>query len=148
MTDPDLVDRHLGLALSDAEVERDQAIAWLLAHPDEVRPALVERIGRGQSEAPEIHLRLLAAIGGEGAVAAATAALVRGHPGESFWAAQALAALGPPGHVALADHADDPRPEVRHAVSTARSTMQGDDQATQPRNADPSRHHDAAEMGD
>lgn len=112
MNDPDLVDRHLGLAISDAEVERSDAIAWLLAHADEVRPTLIDRIERGETESPELYLRLLAAIGGAGAVAAATAALERGHPGESFWAACALADLGPEGRAVLARHADDRRTDL------------------------------------
>lgn len=132
MTDPDLVDRHLGLAISDAEVERDQATVWLLAHPDEVRPTLVERVARGATGAPELYLRLIAAIGGEGAVAAATAALDRGHPGESFWAAHALAALGPAGRAALVDHADDPRPDVSNAVRHALSDADADAEQGDP----------------
>ncbi|HKP75881.1 MAG TPA: hypothetical protein VJT67_10090 [Longimicrobiaceae bacterium] len=86
------VERAIALALSDAEVERGEGVAWLLSHPDAAEPVLAEQVRAGTASDPELFLRLLAGIGREESLGAMEAALVRGHPGESFYAAQALAA--------------------------------------------------------
>jgi hypothetical protein len=86
------LERALALALGDARVERDEGVSWLLAHPDRSEPALAERVRAGTTSNPEIFLRLLAGIGRPESLGAMEAALVRGLPGESFYAAQALAA--------------------------------------------------------
>ena len=82
----------LALAHSDAQAERDDAISWLLAHPDLAEPVLAEDVRAGRASSPELALRLLAAFGRPGSVPAIVAALERGNAGEAFWAAQALAA--------------------------------------------------------
>lgn len=86
------LERAIALALSEAVVERDEGVSWLLAHPDRSEPALADRVRAGTTPNPEIFLRLLAGIGRPESLGAMEAALVRGHPGESFYAAQALAA--------------------------------------------------------
>ncbi|MBK5221614.1 MAG: hypothetical protein JJE52_01800 [Acidimicrobiia bacterium] len=111
----------IDMAQSDAEVERSEAIAWLLGHPDDARPLLVEVVRTGTATSPEIVMRTLAAVGGEEAVAAIKAALLRGHPGEAFYAAVALAESGASGHEVLRRHADHPVEAVRTAVAHATS---------------------------
>jgi hypothetical protein len=95
------VQRAIALALSEAGVERDQGVAWLLSHPDLSEPVLAEQVRAGATTNPELLLRLLAGIGRAESLGAMEAALVRGHPGESFYAAQALAAHPHPGARAI-----------------------------------------------
>ena len=78
------VERAVALALSDADVERDEGVAWLLSHPDLAEPVLAEQVRAGTTSNPEIFLRMLAAIGRAESLEAMEAALLRGHPGESF----------------------------------------------------------------
>lgn len=108
------------LAQGDAAVERQQGIAWLLDHPAVARPLLVAAVRAGDYTSPETCLRLLAAVGGDGAVDALEAALLRAHPGESFYAAVALSEAGAPGLAVLESHAEHPDPAVRDAVLAAR----------------------------
>ena len=104
-------------AQSDAEAERRAGTAWLLGHPDLSRPVLVDAVRDGTGTAPETCLRLLAAVGGEGAVDALETALLRGHRGESFYAAVALAEVGEEGLAVLRSHAEHADPAVRDAVA-------------------------------
>lgn len=111
------LERALGLALSDAEVERDQGVSWLLANPDRAEPALSEQVRAGTASNPELFLRLLAGIGRAGSLDAMEAALARGNPGESFYAAQALAAHPHPGARAiLGRHYDRLPAEARRGL--------------------------------
>lgn len=96
-TPGDGVERAIALALGEAGVERDEGVAWLLSHPDLSEPVLAEQVRAGTTANPELFLRLLAGIGRAESLEAMEAALVRGHPGESFYAAQALAAHPHPG---------------------------------------------------
>lgn len=105
------LERAIGLALSEAAVERDEGVAWLLAHPDRSEPELAERVRAGSTPSPEIFLRLLAGIGRPESLGAMEAALVRGHPGESFYAAQALAAHPHPDARAILHRHYDQLPE-------------------------------------
>lgn len=111
------LERALALALSDAHVERDQGVSWLLANPDRAEPALAEQVRAGTASNPELFLRLLAGIGRAGSLDAMEAALVRGNPGESFYAAQALAAHPHPGARAILDrHYDRLSSETRRGL--------------------------------
>jgi hypothetical protein len=117
----DEVSRALMLATSDAEIERREGEAWLLAHPDRARPALVDMVRAGTDRSPEPCLRLLAAIDGEGALDAIEAALERGNDAESFYAAVALAEAGAAGRAVLERHTNDDSPTIRNAVDHALS---------------------------
>ena len=111
------VERAIALALGEAGVERDEGVAWLLSHPDLSGPVLAEQVRAGTTPNPELFLRLLAGIGRAESLDAMEAALVRGHPGESFYAAQALAAHPHPGARAiLARHYDSLPAEARRGL--------------------------------
>jgi hypothetical protein len=123
-SDADLAARALGMAQSDAEVERDEGVAWLLAHPQSSRPLLVDAVRSGSCGSPELCLRVLAALGGEDSVDAIEAALLRAHEGESFYAAVALADAGEPGVAVLRRRRDHPSEAVRRAVAHALSMQE------------------------
>ena len=116
--DPD-VERALALAGSDADVERRQGLRWLVANPDRSLPVLADLVARGEPGPFEIWMDALARLGGPVAVEALESALLRGHPGESFYAAKGLADCGSEGWQALQRHATDEDPQVRGAVSAA-----------------------------
>lgn len=109
-SDRDL-ERAIALALGEAGVERDEGVSWLLAHPDRAEPALAERVRAGTTPDPETFLRLLAGIGRRESLGAMEAALLRGHSGESFYAAQALAAHPHPDARSILDRHYDRLPE-------------------------------------
>jgi hypothetical protein len=111
------LERAIGLALSENQVERDEGVSWLLAHPDRAEPVLAERVRDGTTSNPEIFLRLLVGMGRPESLGAMEAALVRGHPGESFYAAQALAMHPHPDARSVLDrHYDQLSAEARRGL--------------------------------
>lgn len=111
-----LVERAMLLAQSEAQVEREEGIAWLLEHADAARPVLVDAVRAGSCSSQEVCMRVLAAIGGRGSVEALETALSRGHDGESFYAAVALRELGELGVGVLERHRNHESESVRRAV--------------------------------
>jgi hypothetical protein len=111
------INRAIALALSDADVERAEGVSWLLAHPDRSAPVLAEKVHAGDVSNPELFFRLLARIGRPESLPAMEAALARGNPGESFYAAQALAAHPHAGARSILDRLYDRLPaEARRGL--------------------------------
>jgi len=77
--------------LASYEPKHAQAAAvWLIEHADEASPLVERAVRDGTAANPENAMRVLAAIGDPGGVPALEAALQRGNPGESFYAAASL----------------------------------------------------------
>lgn len=68
------------------------AATWLIEHATEASPLVERAVREGRAANPELAMRVLAAIGAPSGVLALEAALQRGNPGESFYAAAALVA--------------------------------------------------------
>lgn len=85
------VKMHLSFADEHIKVVRDESISWLLARPDEVAPVVAQAVRNGTAPSPSLYLSLLGYYGRPQDVPAMEAALQRAIPGESFYAAAALA---------------------------------------------------------
>lgn len=114
------VQTQLMLAQSDAKVERDEAVSWLLAHPNEAAPVVERAVRDGTAPDPRLYLSLLGHYARAEDVAAIEAALRRGVPGESFYAAAALASNGTDAaRQAMLRGLEHENPMIRGAIADA-----------------------------